>query len=92
MKTELYSWSVSADLKSALEREARRRKVSLSAVLDQAAKEWLLKSGAGNDDDEQRRLQRAASKCFGAFASGDTRRSESVNQLVRCGLQWRYER
>jgi hypothetical protein len=92
MKTEVYSWRVSADLKTGLEREARRRKISLSAVLDQAAQEWLMKSGAGNDDDEQKRLQQAASECFGVLASGDTRRSETVSQAVRRRLQRRYER
>jgi hypothetical protein len=92
MKTEVYSWRVSADLKTGLEREARRRKISLSAVLDQAAQEWLMKSGAGNDDDEQKRLQQAASECFGVFASGNTRRSETVSQVVRRRLQRRYER
>ena len=43
MKTEVYSWRVSADLKTGLEREARRRKISLSAALDLAAQEWLNK-------------------------------------------------
>jgi hypothetical protein len=92
MKTEVYSWRVSADLKTGLEREARRRKISLSAVLDQAAQEWLMKSGAGNDDDEQKRLQQAASECFGVLASGDARRSETVSQVVQRRLQRRYDR
>jgi hypothetical protein len=42
MKTEVYSWRVSPDIKTGLEREARRRKMSVSAVLDLAAREWLL--------------------------------------------------
>jgi hypothetical protein len=93
MKTEVYSWRVSTELKTGLEREARRRKTSLSAVLDLAAQEWLTKSGAENDGDaEQRRLQQAASECFGSFASGDARRSEGVRQAVRQRLRRRYER
>ena len=61
MKTEVYSWRVSADLKAGLEREARRRKVSLSAVLDLAAREWLKSSDAGNEGEEQQRqLHQAA--------------------------------
>ncbi len=93
MKTEVYSWRVSTDLKTGLEREARRRKMSISAVLDLAAQEWLIKTGAGDDDDEkQRRLSEAASKCFGILASGDARRSESVGQAVQQRLRRHYGR
>ncbi|MBZ5606697.1 MAG: hypothetical protein LAP38_00455 [Acidobacteriia bacterium] len=88
MKTEVYSWRVSTDLKTGLEREARRRKISLSAVLDLAAREWLTKSGADSESDEaQQRLHRAASKYLGAFASGDAHRSENVRRSVRQRLR-----
>lgn len=61
VKTEVYSWRVWTDLKTGLEREARRRKISLSAVLDLAAEEWLKKSSPDSDDDmEQRRLHQVA--------------------------------
>ncbi|MEO7144083.1 MAG: hypothetical protein ABI165_11360 [Bryobacteraceae bacterium] len=93
MKTEVYSWRVSTDLKTGLEFEARRRKISLSAVLDLAAQEWLSKSGAGNDnEEEQRRLQQAAAKCLGVFASGESGRSEKARQAVRQRLRRRYGR
>ena len=93
MKSEVYSWRVSTELKTELEREARRRKTSLSALLDLAAKEWLLKSDSDSDGDEkQRHLQQAASECFGLLASGDTRRSESVRQAVRQRLRQRHGR
>ena len=62
----MYSWRVSPDLKSGLEREARRRKISMSAALDLAAREWLHKSGIENDGDEQQRqLHQSASKWIG---------------------------
>jgi hypothetical protein len=93
MKTEVYSWRVSTDLKTGLEREARRRKISLSAVLDLAAQEWLLKKGTEEDDDEKQvRLSKAASECFGIFASGNARRSESVKRAVRQRLRRQYGR
>jgi hypothetical protein len=92
MKTEVYSWRVSTDLKTDLEHEAQRRKTSLSAVLDLAAREWLKKVSAGSEGaQEQRRLQRAAQNCFGAFASGAARRSENVRQNLRERLRQRRE-
>ena len=93
MKTEVYSWRVSSEMKTNLEREARRRKISLSAVLDMAAQQWLMKSGSEDDENKrQRRLQKAASECFGVFASGDSRRSETAREAVRQRLRRRYGR
>ena len=93
MKTEVYSWRLSTDLKMGLEREARRRKTSLSSVLDLAARDLLSKAGAEIDgDEEQLRLRKAASKCFGTFAGGDARRSENARQAVRQRLRQRNDR
>jgi hypothetical protein len=93
MKTEVYSWRVSAELKTELEREARRRKVSLSALLDLAAKEWLSRSSSAVDDDEhQRRLHKAVAECCGVIAGGDPRRSENARQAVRERLRRKYGR
>jgi hypothetical protein len=93
MKNEVYSWRVSTDLKTGLEREARRRKTSLSAVLDLAARDWLSKGAADTEgDEEQRRLQEAASKCLGTLASGDAHRSENARQAVRQRLRRRHDR
>jgi hypothetical protein len=93
MKNEVYSWRVSTDLKTELEREARRRELSLSAVLELAARDWLGKGGADIDsDEEQLRLRKAASKCFGAIASGNAHRSEEVRQAVRQRLRQRHDR
>lgn len=88
MKTEVYSWRLSTDLKTALEREAQRRKISLSLVLDLAARDFLQKSAAGEPaDDEQARLHEAAMLCIGTFASGKAGRSENVREVVRKRLR-----
>ena len=93
MKTEVYSWRVSTDLKTALEREARRLKMSLAAVLDRAASDWLNNNGLQNGSDEaQQRLHREASKYLGAFAGGDQRRSEHARREIRGRLRQRHER
>ena len=93
MKSEVYSWRVSTDLKTGLEREAHRRKISVSAVLDLAARDWLSQSGTETDaDEEQPRLHKAASKCFGTLASGNAHRSENARQALRRRLRRHYER
>ena len=93
MKTEVYSWRVSRELKSGLEREARRRKLSLSAVLDLAALEWLNKSGPDSgSDEEQHRLHTSAGKVFGSIAGGDPSRSKNGRQAVRERLRRRNDR
>ena len=92
MKTEVYSWRVSTEIKAGLEREARRRKLSLAAVLDLAADEWLKKTASLTEDEEQYRLQQAALKCFGAFAGGDPLRSEKAASTVRTRLRRQYGR
>ena len=93
MKTEVYSWRVSSDIKTSLEREARRRKISMSAALGLAAREWLHNSGIENEGEEgQRRLRQAASRWLGALASGNTRRSETASQSVRQRLRQRHGR
>jgi hypothetical protein len=93
MKTEVYSWRVSTELKTVLEREARRRKISLAKALDLAAEEWLKKGGADKDDDREQQLRHeAASRFFGVLTGGNPHRSENVRQLVRERLRRRYGR
>jgi hypothetical protein len=94
MKTEVYSWRVSRELKSELEEEARRRTLSLSAMLDLAVKEWLSNRGtdAESDEKEQRRLHAAAAKYFGSIAGTDPTRSANVSRLVRERLQRQHGR
>ena len=93
MKTEVYTWRVSPELKTRLEREARRRKISVSAALNAAECEWLQKSAAERDgDEEQRRLQLGASKWVGTLASGNAKRSESATSAVRNRLRRKHGR
>jgi predicted transcriptional regulator len=93
MKTEVYSWRVSSELKSELERQARLRKVSISAVLDLAVRDWVKNSTMDPPDAaEQRRLQRAAASSFGVLAGHNPRRAETARQSIRQRLGRRYAR
>jgi hypothetical protein len=91
MKTEVYSWRVSTELKSVLERDARRRKISLAKALDLAAEEWLKKGGAQDDAVEQRRLHAAAVKTFGTI-EGHPGDAENVREIVRQRIRQRHGR
>jgi hypothetical protein len=84
-KTEVYSWRVSPETKAALEEEARREGMTLAALLDTIAEEWLRvrHHAALDDESEQERLRDAAAKCFGVIDGENSRRSETARKLVR---------
>ncbi|HUI40426.1 MAG TPA: hypothetical protein VL523_00505 [Terriglobia bacterium] len=93
MKTEVYSWRLSGEVKSDLERKARLRKVPLSSILEQAVREWLKKNdGDGAGDEAQRSLHAAAGRCLGILAGGDPRRAETAREAIRERLRRRHAR
>jgi hypothetical protein len=84
MKTQVFSWRVSSSLKSELEREARLRKTTVTALLEEAARASLMGSGEGRDDaDRQLEIRQAAERCMGTVALPWTNASERVSELVR---------
>lgn len=91
-KSEVYSWRISPDLKSALSAEARREGATVSELLDRAVGEFLAARRAldGGTDVEQRRLHEAARRAIGALRGGEPRRSEQVREAVRDRLKRRH--
>jgi hypothetical protein len=62
-------------------------------VLNLAARDWLKQSAATiGEDEEQRRLHEAATKCMGATASGNLRRAETAREAIRERLKRRHAR
>ena len=94
MKTHVYSWRLSGELKSELERAARLRRAPLSAVLEQAARAWLAQNSAelAEDDKTQRKLHAAAERCFGTITGLGPYHAERVRETVRRRLQEKYGR
>jgi hypothetical protein len=93
MKTEVYSWRLSEELKSDLEREAHLRKVSVSSVLETAVRDWLKKTDTDALDDRgQQKLRAAATRCLGVLAGLNSRRAETAREVVRRRLKRRYAR
>ena len=85
MKTEVYSWRVSRELKMALETAAHEEGISVARLLERIAREWLDERTAARRDDEleQERLRASAMRFVGILRSGDPHRSTMVRQRVR---------
>jgi hypothetical protein len=85
MKTEVYSWRLSAAKKAELESEARREGTSLSALLEDITTSWLKERRNGNSDDkaEQAELHRRVMATVGTIRGGDPSRSSRSSELVR---------
>lgn len=93
MKTEVYSWRVSSELKQSLEREARRRKSSIASILDAAARAWLAKSRASiADDEEQKRLHAAIEPLLGSISRNIPYSPEILRETIRRRVNQRYGR
>jgi single-stranded DNA-specific DHH superfamily exonuclease len=93
-KTEVYSWRLTPQLKSDLEKAARAERKSLSELLEQIAREWLERSREENEDDreEQEQIRARAMKFIGSLEGGDPHLSERVSAEVRARLARRYGR
>jgi hypothetical protein len=90
MKTDVYTWRLSRELKADLEREARLRDKPVSSLLDLAVREWLERtSHEPADDAVQAKLHVAAKASFGVISSGPHDRSENVRRDVRRRLRRR---
>lgn len=85
MKTEVYSWRLSAHRKAELEQEARREGTSLAALLDRVTADWLAqrRNDHPDDDAEQAAIRKRAMAAIGSVAGDDPTRAERSSQLVR---------
>jgi hypothetical protein len=83
-KSEVYSWRVSPEVKSALEEAARTEQTTVSKLLDGIVAAWLERADSDGDQGAiQRRLHRAAARTLGTIRGGDPRRAERARELVR---------
>jgi len=94
MKTEVYSWRISAQRKAELESEARREGTSLAALLEQITADWLQerRNSRNGDEAEQAAIRKRAASAIGSIRGGDPTRSSRASELVREILRKRYGR
>ena len=90
-KTEVYSWRISPDLKSALEDAARHEGMSVARLLDRIVTAWLQHTATDGDEEAvQRRLHAAAEKTIGAIHGGDPQRAAQATERIRAKLRRRH--
>ena len=85
MKTEVYSWRVSAAKKADLESEARREGTSVADLLDRITADWLQerRTSRNGEEDEQAALRRRVMATVGTIHSGDPTLSTRAREVVR---------
>ena len=85
MKSEVYSWRLSATRKADLESEARREGTSVSKLLEKITADWLAhrRNGHSNDDAEQAALRKRVMATVGTIRGNDPTRAERASELVR---------
>jgi hypothetical protein len=94
MKTEVYSWRVSAQKKLELEIQARREDKSVAQLLDEISSEWLeeRKNSRPIDGLEQERIRKRVMAIAGSLSGGEPHRAANASQRVREILRERYAR
>jgi hypothetical protein len=94
MKTEVYSWRLSADRKVELEQEARREGTSVAKILEQITADWLAqrRNGHSNDSAEQAAIRQRAMAAIGSVRGGDPTASQRSRELVSDGIYRKYSK
>jgi hypothetical protein len=93
IKSEVYSWRLSTELKAALERRARQEGRSISGLLDRVVQDWLQNGRSDADDEaEQARLHREAAKYIGTISRSIPSRGEAARQAIRERLRKQHAR
>jgi len=90
-KSEVYSWRVTPALKAELEAAARAEKISLSALLERLALDWLKDRGRSDDKAEKRRRRAALMACAGIIqGDGESATNARVRQVMGRYLEAKY--
>ena len=92
MKTDVYSWRLTAAKKAALENRARQEGASLSQLLDRITQEWMEARNNEIDPVEQRRLHAAVHKTLGVISGKNPVRAEQSRAAIRKRLADRHGR
>ena len=90
-KSEVYSWRLSPALKADLEAVARAENLSLSALLERIAYDWLNQRGPTKDEAEQQRLRATLIAAAGTYrGDAESATNERVRQVMGRQLMKKY--
>jgi hypothetical protein len=93
MKSDVYSWRIDPQRRSALEKVARARGTTVAGLLDRLTDQCIAsESPNGSEEAEQRRLHAEVEKYAGMFRGGDPKGSQEVRKRVRERLRQRRAR
>jgi hypothetical protein len=83
-KTEVYSWRLDPQVKSALESAARAEGTSLSRLLDRITTEWLGRELDSREGEEaQKAIRKRAMRYVGSIHGTDPRRAGEASRRLR---------
>ena len=82
MKTDVYSWRMTAAKKIALENRARQDGTSLAQLLDRITQEWMEARNNESDPAEQIRLHAAVRKTLGMVSGKNPKRAEQAKSEI----------
>lgn len=89
-KTEVYSWRLSVEFKSALEETARQKQTSVAELLDQIVGDWLARQQALEANGAaQQRLHDEVLKTIGTIRGDNPDRAVNAKALLRAKLAQR---
>jgi hypothetical protein len=85
MKTEVYSWRVSAARKADLESEARREGTSVAELLEKITADWLQerRTSRNGEEEGQAALRRRVMATVGTIRGGDPTLATSAREVIR---------
>ena len=93
MKTAVYSWRLSVELKAHLEQQAREEGRSISDLLEELASEGLrMRRSQFDDEAEQAAIRLRAAAGVGAVRGGEPTRASRARDLVREIIKRKYQK
>jgi hypothetical protein len=94
MKTAVYSWRLSIDLKTQLEEQARSEGKSVSELLEEVASSALQVRRTNNADEDARQaaIRRRVMEAVGSIRGDDPTRSARTSELVSEIIRRKHEK
>jgi hypothetical protein len=93
MKSEVYSWRLTPEMKMRLEAEARSSGQSLAEVLEEISANWLdERQGSYDDEMEAGGLRKRIMATVGTIRGEDPQRASRSKELVREIIRRKHEK